>query len=64
MNPRWLLRAKRWAQNPPSMNRIMLAFGVIGFCVLIYLIERVFGWPSWLTPNDMRRPLGAVMTQF
>ncbi len=54
MNPHWLLRAKRWAQHPPSWKRIKLVFAVIGFCILLYVIERTVGWPDWLTPNNMR----------
>lgn len=57
MNPRWLLRAKRWVQNPPSEKRIMLVFGVIAVCVVLFVIERLVGWPDWLTPNDLRRGL-------
>ncbi len=55
MNPRWLLRAKRWAQNPPSPAKIKLVAGIVLFCIVLFAIERVWGWPDWLTPNDLRR---------
>lgn len=55
MNPRWLLRAKRWAQNPPSPAKIRFMAGIILLCLILYAIERLFGWPDWLTPNDLRR---------
>jgi len=55
MNPRWLVKAKRLVQNPPSEKRIKLVFGVIIICVILFGIERLIGWPDWLTPNDMRR---------
>lgn len=59
MNPIWLLRAKRWAQNPPSAKKVKLVFGVIGFCLLLYLLEKAIGWPEWLTPNDLRNKHGS-----
>jgi hypothetical protein len=54
MNPMWLLRAKRWAQNPPSWSRILLVFGVIAFCGVLYGIESIWGWPDALTVERMR----------
>lgn len=54
MNPRWLLRAKRLVQNPPSPAKVKLVIGVIAVCILFYAIERIWGWPAWLTPNDLR----------
>jgi hypothetical protein len=47
----WLLRAKRWAKNPPSEGRVKFVFGVIAICLLIVGVEWMFGWPDWLTPN-------------
>jgi hypothetical protein len=47
----WLVRAKRWAQNPPSEGRVKLVLGVIAICLLIVGVEWMFGWPEWLTPN-------------
>lgn len=57
MNPRWLVRAKRLVQNPPSEKQVMLVFGVILLCIILFGVERLVGWPDWLTPNDMRRGL-------
>jgi len=51
MNPIWLLRAKRWAQNPPSRNRVYLGLGVIAICLLLAGAEALWGWPDWLTPH-------------
>ncbi|MGL4236046.1 hypothetical protein [Tabrizicola sp.] len=45
----WLVRAKRWVQNPPSEGRVKLVFGVIAICLVIVGIEYFFGWPDWLT---------------
>ncbi len=47
----WLLRATRWARNPPSASRVVLVFGVIAVCLAIVGLEWVFGWPDWLTVN-------------
>ena len=54
MNPIWLVRAKRWVQNPPSPARMRLVFAIIVLCVALYAVERIWGWPDWLTPNDLR----------
>lgn len=60
MGPIWLLRAKRWAQNPPSPARIKLVFGVIALCVLLVLAEYFDLTPAWmaLEPTHPRRGLG------
>lgn len=49
----WLVRAKRWALNPPSEGRVRLVFGVIAACLLIVGWEWVFGWPEWLALNRL-----------
>ena len=49
----WLMRAKRWAQNPPSADRVKLVFGVIAICLVIAGYEWAFGWPEWLTLDRM-----------
>lgn len=53
MNMRWLLRASRWARNPPSEKRVRLVLGVIALCLLLVGIERLIGWPNWLTVEGM-----------
>ena len=55
MNPLWFLRAKRWAQNPPSPGRIKLVLAVIAVCMALFAVERLMGWPDWLTPNRAGR---------
>jgi hypothetical protein len=49
----WLIRAKRWAHNPPSPGQVKLVFGVIALCLVIVLAEKVFGWPDWLVLNRL-----------
>jgi len=53
MNPRWLLRAVHWARNPPSEKRVLLVLAAIALCLLLVGIERLIGWPDWLTLQGM-----------
>jgi len=55
MNLRWLIMAKRWAQNPPSMGRVKLVLGIVVVCIALYAVESMWGWPEWLTPNGNGR---------
>ena len=54
MNLLWFLRAKRWAQNPPSTAKIKAVAAIIAACAVLYGIELIWGWPDFLTPNDTR----------
>ena len=54
-NPRQMLRMSRWARNPPSAQRVKMVAGIIVFCLLLFAIERIFGWPEWLTVDNARR---------
>ncbi len=49
----WLVRAKRWAQNPPSAGHVKLVLGVIALCLTIVGLEWAFGWPEGLTLNRL-----------
>jgi hypothetical protein len=49
MSPLWLLRAARWARNPPSSARVKLVLGVIAACLVLAAIEHFWGWPDSLT---------------
>ncbi|SFH24702.1 hypothetical protein SAMN04488020_108189 [Palleronia marisminoris] len=55
MNVRWLLRAKRWAQNPPSEDHVKLVLTVIVACVSLYLVDLIWGWPDWLSVDQSGR---------
>lgn len=55
MNPLWILRAKRWVQQPPSGRRVALVLGIVAVCLILYGIEAIWGWPEALTPNNRRR---------
>jgi hypothetical protein len=52
----WLMRAKRWVQNPPSEGRVKLVFGVVAICLVIAGIEYFGYWPDWMVLD--RRGMG------
>jgi len=54
MNLFWFLRAKRWAQNPPSVKKIKFVGAIIAVCAMLYAVDLIWGWPEWLTPNNTR----------
>jgi len=51
----YFLRMANWARHPPSWRRVRLVLVVIGACALLFLYERVFGWPEWLTLDNTPR---------
>ena len=51
----WLVKAKRWAQNPPSEGRVKLVLGVVALCLVLVGIEYFIGWPDWMTVDGLRR---------
>lgn len=55
MNIHWLLRAKRWAQNPPSWKQVKFVAAIIVICLCLFTYEHFFGWPDALTVNDVGR---------
>ena len=55
MNPRWLFRMARWAQNPPSERRVKFVFAIVAVCLCLFAWEYFVGWPDALSPTDMRR---------
>ncbi|EKE43592.1 hypothetical protein OCGS_2324 [Oceaniovalibus guishaninsula JLT2003] len=55
MTPHWLLRMRRWAQNPPAPRNVRLVLLLLAFIAALYLVERVWGWPDWLTPDRTGR---------
>ena len=49
MDPtRWMLRAKRLAQNPPSWGKVKLVIGIIIACLALLALERIYGAPDWM----------------
>lgn len=51
MNLRHFLRMARWAQIPPSLRQVLLVLAVVVLCLVLFAIERWYGWPDALTPN-------------
>jgi hypothetical protein len=51
----WLMRAKRWAQNPPSEGRVKLVLGVVALCLVLVAVEYFIGWPDWMTVDSLRQ---------
>lgn len=51
----WFLRMKRWVQNPPPMKRVIFVLAIIAVCLVLVLIEHLFGWPDALSVNPARR---------
>lgn len=47
----WLMRAKRWVQDPPSMGWVKFVLAIVLLVIVMGLIEHFFGWPEALTPN-------------
>lgn len=57
MNPIWLLRMKRWVQNPPSARKVWMVLGILALCLTLWAVERFIGWPDALSlPARMPRP--------
>mgnify|MGYP006908256903 CR=1 FL=1 len=59
MNPIWFVRMSRWARRPPSMARVKFVLAIVAVCLVLFGVERIFGWPDWLTPQ--RFPSGRVV---
>ena len=58
MTHRWLLRMARWAQNPPSEKRVIFVLAIVVGCLILALVEYVFGLPDWMqvAPRGVRPP--------
>ncbi|WP_273688142.1 hypothetical protein [Ketogulonicigenium vulgare] len=55
MNPiHWLMRMKRWQQNPPSAKQVRFVGIVVAICFAIALISWYFG--ADFRPQSMRLP--------
>ncbi len=54
-NARWFFRMSRWGRNPPARRTVILYFLVIAICLMLFGLERLFGWPDWLTMDNTPR---------
>ncbi len=48
-NMMWLVRAARWARNPPSARMVRLVLGIVLAGVCILMVEKLGYWPDWAT---------------
>ena len=51
----WLIRASRWARNPPSTRTVLLVLAVVALGLGLAGLEHFGLWPDWAT---MERPAG------
>lgn len=58
MNPRFFLKMARIARHPPWRKTILLWIAVVGIALVLFGIERLIGWPDWLTVNSHRGGIG------
>ena len=56
MNITWLMRMKRWVQNPPSAGRVKFVFAVVLAGALIFAAEYFGYWPEWATTQRIKNP--------
>jgi hypothetical protein len=58
MNPKFFLKMARIARHPPLRKTILLWIAVVGIALVLFGIERLIGWPDWLTVNSHRGGIG------
>ncbi|MBM3606366.1 MAG: hypothetical protein FJX25_17075 [Alphaproteobacteria bacterium] len=52
----WLLRAAKWARNPPSAKMVKLVIAIIAAGLALVLLEKLDLWPQWATLDQGRLP--------
>lgn len=52
----WLIRASRWARNPPKARTVVLVLAVIAAGLLLAGLEHFGLWPDWATLDRPPRP--------
>lgn len=48
---RILLRLVQWLRNPPSRQFVWILGVAVVASLLVFGLERLFGWPEWLTAD-------------
>ena len=51
----WLIRASRWARNPPSARMVKLVLAIVALGLMLLGLEHFGLWPDWAT---LDRPRG------
>ncbi len=59
-NLTWLIRAARWARNPPSGRMVVLVLAIIALGLALLGLEHFGLWPDWAT---MERPPRGIRLQ-
>jgi len=49
---RWSIRLAQWFRHPPSRQMVMIGVVAISSALIIVGVERIWGWPTWLTMGD------------
>lgn len=52
----WLLRASRWARNPPSARMVGLVLVIVAAGLSIAVLEWLDLWPEWARLDQDRAP--------
>lgn len=52
----WLLRASKWARNPPSTRMVKLVLLVVFLGLAIIALEWLDLWPDWARMERGRMP--------
>lgn len=55
-NLTWLIRASRWARNPPSKKMVILVFSILAAGLALLALEKLGLWPDWATMERPRNP--------
>lgn len=51
----WLLRASRWARNPPSARMVKLVLAIVAVGLVLAGLQWAGWWPDWATVETPRR---------
>lgn len=43
----WLLRASKWARNPPGARMVRLVLVIVALAVVIVVLDKTGYWPDW-----------------
>ncbi|MDO5528916.1 MAG: hypothetical protein Q4F71_05890 [Paracoccus sp. (in: a-proteobacteria)] len=57
----WLVRAARWARNPPSMKMVIMVFSIIAFALVLAGLEYFDLIPEWAQMEPARRGRGPMI---
>ncbi|TBN39519.1 hypothetical protein EYE42_10890 [Paracoccus subflavus] len=52
----WLLRASRWARNPPGARKVRLVLLIMAAGLSIAVLEWLNLWPGWARLENARPP--------